>query len=212
MSPGTAWGIALALVIAALPGLLLPEHWLPVALFAAGVSFSVVAALLWLLKRREARRREDFGNLLGRIADAGEEILHPPRGPTFEAWRADAEALISAAVGEEEATRVVGPPVPGVVADMDPMEVLAGHPFGGEYIANLRVMAEQSDGLKLKTGFTPAAWTPFDFRAWEAEHARAISWEPHSGGPCPWCGTRIYPSTPTCPRCNAQIGRDSAFK
>jgi hypothetical protein len=41
MSPGTAWGIALALVIAALPGLLLPEHWLPVALFAAGVSFAV---------------------------------------------------------------------------------------------------------------------------------------------------------------------------
>ncbi|MGH2940457.1 MAG: hypothetical protein ACRDPE_20305 [Solirubrobacterales bacterium] len=212
MRPGTALGIALALVIAALPGLLLLEHWLPVALFAVGVLFAVVAASLRLLERREARRREDFRRLLDRVADAGEDILHPPRGPTFDAWRADAEALVSAAVGEEEAARAVGPPVPGVVADMDPMEVLAGDPFGGEYVANLRVMAEKSDGLKLKTGFTPSAWTPFDFRAWEAEHARPISWEPQSGGPCPWCGTRIYPSNPACPRCGAQIGRDSAFK
>jgi hypothetical protein len=202
----------LALVIAALPGLLLPEHWLPVALFAAGVVFAVAAASLWLLERHEARGRENFGSLLGRIAEAGEEILRPPRGPTFEAWRADAEALIKAAVGEEEAARALGPPAPGVLADMDPMEVLGGHPFGGEYIGNLRVMAEESDGLKLKPGFKPSAWTPFDFRAWEAEHARQIRWEPQSGGPCPWCGNRIYPSTPSCSNCAAQVGRDSAFR
>jgi hypothetical protein len=212
MRPDFAGGLALALVIAALPGLLLPERWLPLALFGAGVVFAVITAWLWWREKRERQRVEQSRDLLDRTAAVGEEIISLRRGPTLEAWRLDAEALVSAAVGEELAARAVGPPSPAVVSDLNPMEVLAGFPFGGEYIGNVRMLAGELDELTLPPGFKPQTWSPFDFRAWEAEHGRAIEWEPQAGGPCPWCGNRVYPSTSVCARCGARIGGDFAFK
>jgi hypothetical protein len=208
VTPGLVLALAFAFIVAG-AGAMAPSslRW---GLVAAGVGLAVIWIALLVRDKRERKQRGELKELLERVAAVGQETLR--RGPTFDAWRKHSESLLAAAIGESAAAEVLGPPAAGAVKDIDPMEVLAGYPFGQEYVEGVFRVAAHLDDFTLVRCFMPSAWSPFDPDQWEQEHARPIAWEPQNGGPCPWCGNRIYPTSGTCDECGAQVGVELAFK
>lgn len=190
-------------------GALAPDWW-RWAFLAAGIVLAAAWLALILSEKRERRRREELAALLDEVADIGQRLLG--RGPTFDAWRRHSRDLLAAAIADSAAAEALNFPVASVVADLDPIQVLGGYPFGQEYIAALSNIVTQLDEFPLRKAFMASAWAPFDPEAWEQEHARQIKWEPQNGAPCPWCGHRIYATSGTCIECGARVGGELAFK
>jgi hypothetical protein len=206
---GSLAGVALGLLIAAVPGFLLVT-WLPLAFLASALLVAAIAVLLWANERRERRRRRQLAELIGRDAVVGEEVISMRHGPTFAAWCSHAQALLEAAIGRPagEAFATTSP----TAHELDPIAILAGTTFGSQYVANLRAVSVRLDTIASRPGFDPSAWSTFDPADWELAHVRKIAWEPQEGAPCPWCGERIYPSSAVCGGCGAQVGEESAFR
>jgi hypothetical protein len=208
VSSGFVAALAIAFGVAG-AGSLAPDWW-RWAFLAAGIVLAAVWLALIFSEKREGRRREELGELLDNAADIGQRLLG--RGPTFDAWRRHSQDLLAAAIADRAVAEAHNFPVASVVADLDPMQVLGGYPFGQEYITALFNIVAKLDEFPLRNAFEASAWAPFDPEGWEQEHARQIKWEPQNGAPCPWCGYRIYPTSGTCSECGAQVGAELAFK